>query len=204
MAYRSNDSGCGCLIALFIVSAIISGVRSCTEHLIDGDIKLPKFGSGHVSGGSGGYGTSNGYNVKYNQTISPNFNSSLRDYTHTNEQPTEYREGRNSQMSNVKSGNSSSYRTSGINGENSTLNSSPASSISGINSNIINTQKSKTYYKTCDNCNGKGVVDLGRFWFNGNENGNLCAICLRSDRHYHDREISCGKCWGTGKIIIEE
>ena len=49
------NSGCNCLIIIAIALAIVvSGVRSC----INGDIKLPRFGSSHVRGGSGGYGTS--------------------------------------------------------------------------------------------------------------------------------------------------
>ena len=69
MAYRNNDSGCGCVIAILVVMTIIAGVKNCTMMLINGEIKFPKLGSGHVSGGSGEYGTSNGDNVKYNQCL---------------------------------------------------------------------------------------------------------------------------------------
>lgn len=199
MAYRNNDSGCGCLVAIFVVIAIISGVRSCTEHLINGDLKLPKLGSSRVSGGSGGYGTSNGYNVKYKQTTSPNSNSSLRDYTHTNSQPTEYREGGKSHISNNKSGTYSSYSTSDIN-SNST--SSPHSSVSGNNSNTNNTSNPKTYYKTCSVCNGTGKVVFHQLIVE-NMLGGSCSTCGRSDTHYHDEIGNCQACSGKGKYKVE-
>lgn len=193
MAYRSNDSGCGCLIALFIVMAIISGVRSCTEHLIDGDIKLPKFGSGHVSGGSGGYGTSNGYNVKYNQTTSPNYNSSLRDYTHTNEQPTEYREGINLQNNNNYSSNSP-YNSN----KKDTIANTSSYSTNTNNTRTNISQPQKKFYKECVSCKGRGeVIPNVIFHFRGN----TCSICGLSDSHSHEEIIECPTCSGRGYII---
>ena len=200
MANGRNNSGCGCLLAIIIVAGIVSGIRSCTEHLIKGDIKLPKFGSGHVSGGSGGYGTSNGYNVQYNQTTAPNNNSSLKDYTFTNSQPTEYREGKNLQHSNSLS--TPAPNSSTINSSNSTSNST-STTIFDHSNNVTSTQKSKTNYMTCDKCNGTGVIVKEQFCFLGNEDGTPCVICQRSDRHYHDIEYSCSKCLGTGKIKME-
>lgn len=198
MAYRSDDSGCGCLLILFIVVGIISGIRSCTEHLIKGDLEFPKFGSGHVSGGSGSYGTSNGYNVKYKQTTSPNNNSSLRDYTNTNSQPTEYREGKNSEQA---SSNSSSTSI-GTNNSNSVFNSSSPSSAAS-NTNSSNLRHPKTYYKTCSICNGTGkriFYDM----FNDYGLGTKCWTCGRTDTHRHEEIVTCELCSGEGKILMEK
>ncbi len=201
MAYRNND-GCGCLLAIIIVAAIISGIRGCTEHLIKGDLKLPRFGSSHVSGGSGGYGTSNGYNVEYKQTTSPNNNGSLKDYTHTNSQPTEYREGKKGKNQS----NNTMITPSNSSNNSNTLptKSSTSRSINDNEYNALNNNKIIKGYKTCDKCNGKGYVDLGDYWFEGNENGIPCAVCFRSDRHKHERKYSCGKCFGSGKMMILE
>ena len=199
MAYRNND-GCGCMFiaALVIVAAIVSGIRGC----VNGDIKLPRFGSSHVSGGSGSYGTSNGYNVKYNQTTSPNNSSSLRDYTHTNNQPTEYREGRNTQSSSTNSVDNSSSRSYGVSNS-SSLNSSSSSTI-GNSVTITNTQKPKTYYKTCDWCKGTGKRNTFE-WFYGDQMGVglSCYKCGRSDKHRHDEIVECDACSGKGKIKME-
>lgn len=200
MAYRNNDNGCGCLIAIFVVVAIISGVKSCTKHLINGDLELPKLGSSRVSGGSGGSGTSNGYNVKYKQTTSPNSNSSLRDYTHTNSQPTEYREGNNTQKANDYSGNSSSYSSSDIN---SISNSTSHSSISGTNSNVTNTSKPKTYYKTCSLCDGTGKREVFYYFFEDPTGLRKCDKCSRTDNHRHGEIDECQACSGKGKIKME-
>lgn len=181
MAYRRNDSGCGCLLAIIIVMAIISGVRGCTEKMIKGDLKLPNFGSSRVSGGSGGYGTSNGYNVKYKQTTSPNYNSSSNDYTHTNSQPTEYKEGKT---------------------EKSTNSIPPTSSKSTIGeiSNTTSQQYSQTYYRTCSFCNGKGK-SLSFEIFN-DLFGGTCEKCGRSDMHSHDVIEECKICSGTGRVKV--
>ena len=184
MAYRKNNSGCGCLIAIIVVLALISGVRGCTERLIDGDLSLPKLGSGRVSGGSGGYGTSNGYNVKYNQTTPPNKKSSLNDYTHTNSQPTEYREGKSSQSSNNNVSNS------------------PSSNMNSTNS-YNNGGKPLTYYKTCPYCSGYGkrVNDI---WFYENSGfGTSCKTCGRSDTHRHSETVKCEICNGKGEVKME-
>lgn len=188
------NSGCNCLIIIAIALAIVvSGVRSC----INGDIKLPRFGSSHVRGGSGGYGTSNGYNVKYNQTTSPNNNSSLRDYTNTNSQPTEYREGKNSEQT---SSNSSSTSI-GTNNANSVFNSSSPSSAAS-NTNSSNLRHPKTYYKTCSICNGTGKRKFYDM-FNDYGLGAKCLTCGRTDTHRHEEIVTCELCSGRGKILME-
>ena len=196
---ESVNSGCNCLIISVIVLAL---VISCARSLINGDIKLPRFGSSHVSGGSGSSGTSNGYNVNYKQTTAPNRNSSLRDYTHTNSQPTEYREGgKNNNQSNnpmITPSNSSN------NSHTLPTKSSTSPSINENEYNVSNSIEIIKGYKTCDNCNGKGFVDLGDYWFEGNENGIPCAVCSRTDRHQHERKYMCGKCSGSGKMMILE
>lgn len=202
MAYRSNGSGCGCLfVALILFAALVSGIRGC----VSGDIKMPKFGSSRVSGGSGGYGTSNGYNVKYKQTTSPNYNSSLNDYTHTNSQPTEYREGTNSQHSNKNAeGNTSSYSSSSNNS--SPISGSSSSSISSINtiSSSNNVQESKSYYKKCEWCKGTGKREVSE-WFYGSVSGfeESCLRCGRTDKHRHDDIITCNNCDGKGRIKMK-
>lgn len=189
------NSGCNCLIISVIVLAfVISGARS----LINGDIKLPRFGSSHVSGGSGSYGTSNGYNVKYKNTTAPNSNSSLRDYTNTNSQPTEYREGKNSKQT---SSNSSSTSI-GTNNSNSVFNSSSPSSATS-NTNSSNLRQPKTYYKTCSRCNGTGIRSMFHI-FNENVMGTSCHECGRTDTHHHDETITCEACSGEGKILMEK
>lgn len=207
MAYRRNDSGCGCIITMFVVMGIFSGIRSCTEGLINGDLKLPKFGSSRVGGGSGGTGTSNGYNVVYKNTTSPNYNSSTNDYTHTNDLPTEYREGRSEQDANSNSSTSTTFSTSttsspststsnGINSSNSVFNSTPSSSAT-INTNSLKSQENKTYYKTCPLCNGIGKVNH-TYWYRGL---GTCPYCDKTDEHYHELFSTCSSCLGEGKIL---
>jgi DnaJ-class molecular chaperone len=201
MAYRRNDSGCGCLLVFFIVVGILSGIRGCTEKMINGDLKMPKFGSSRVSGGSGGYGASNGYNVKYKQTTSPNYNSSSNDYTHTNSQPTEYRDGRNTQPSSTNSVENSSSRSYGVSNS-SSLNSSSSSTI-GNSPTTTNTQKPNSYYKTCEWCNGTGKRNTFE-WFDPSFIGSeKCWRCGRSDKHRHDDIIDCDRCNGKGRIKME-
>lgn len=198
---ESVNSGCNCLIISVIVLAL---VISCARSLINGDIKLPRFGSSHVSGGSGSYGTSNGYNVNYKQTTAPNSNSSLRDYTHTNSQPTENREGSNLKLSNTNAyGKTSSSSSSGNNS--SPVSGSFSSSSSSINtiSNKGNSQKSKTYYKTCSLCDGTGKRRIFHM-FNENIMGTSCYECGRTDTHHHDETITCEACSGEGKILMEK
>ena len=191
---ESVNRGCNCLI----ISVLVLGfVISCAKSLINGDIKLPRFGSSHVSGGSGSYGTSNGYNVNYKQTTAPNSNSSLRDYTHTNSQPTEYREGKNSEQT---SSNSSSTCI-GTNNSNSVFNSSSPSSAAS-NTNSSNLRQPKTYYKTCSRCNGTGkriFYDM----FNDFGLGTKCGTCGRTDTHRHEEIVTCELCSGRGKILME-
>lgn len=185
MAYRSNDSGCGCIMVFIVVMAIISGIRGCTEKLINGDLKLPKLGSSHVSGGSGGYGTSNGYNVQYNQTTSPSKNNSLMDYTETNKQPTEYREGSNSESA-VK--------------ESKVI--SPSQPVVD-NTSKIHDDSSPSYYKTCNWCGGTGkrnepYIFLGNDFIVGS-----CPYCARTDHHRHDKIVDCAMCSGKGQVKVK-
>lgn len=185
MAYRTNNNGCGCLVAIIVVMAIMSGIRSCTEDLINGDLKLPKFGSSHVGGGPGNYGTSNGYNVKYKQTTTPNTNNSLQDYLDTNNQPTDYREGKKTNNSNTN-----------------TVGTSSSHSINISRSSSTNVETPETYYKTCDWCKGTGKRNTF-YLFNENVMGISCYECGRTDLHRHDEVIECEVCSGQGKIKME-
>ena len=203
MAYRSNNSGCGCIIVFIVVMAIISGIRGCTERLINGDLKLPKLGSSHVSGGSGGYGTSNGYNVQYNKTIRPSKNNSLMDYTDTNNQPTEYSEGRSENNTNISSSTSTNISMPQNNTPSTKLNNTTItpSQRDIDNENVLSLLKIK--YVTCPDCNGDGHV-LETWTFTG-ESGNPCVICWKVGRHEHINEpILCARCMGRGKIIVDE
>ncbi len=199
MAYRKKDSGCGCMFfaALFLVAALISGIRGC----VSGDIKMPRFGSSRISGGSGGYGTSNGYNVKYKQTTSPNYNSSSNDYTHTNSQPTEFKDN-NSNRTNTSS-STENYNPLPQSGTHSSQldNTSNTSSVKTLNAeDIISSVKSQ--YVTCPDCNGKGHI-LKTWTFTG-ESGNPCVICWKSERHEHVNEpVTCYGCMGRGEILKE-
>lgn len=178
MAYRSDSPGCGCILAIIIVMGILSSIKSCTASLINGDLKLPRFGSSNVSGGYGHYGTSNGYNVQYNQTTSPNFNNSLRDYTQTNSQPTEIRGGSSTQLI-----------------------SKPSPILRTIDkSHLYTTQKPKICYKTCTTCKGTGKRKS--FYFHNHGEAIACA-CGRTDTHVHEELITCEFCFGEG-IIIEK
>ena len=200
MAYRSNSNGCGCIIVFIIVMAIIAGIRGCTEKLINGDLKLPKLGSSHVGSGSGGNGTSNGYNVEYNQTSSPSNNGSLEDYTHTNDQPTEYQDGRSTSPSSSNSVYDSPSRSMSV--DNSSSNYS-SSSAAGNNTTISNRQGAKTYYKTCGLCGGKGKRTINEWYFGEVMWGRACPKCGRSDEHCHSEIVECDVCSGKGKIKME-
>lgn len=186
------NKGCNCLIILVIVIALIaSGVRA----LINGDIKLPNFGSSHVTGGSGTYGTSNGANIQYENSTNPNSNSSLNDYTHTNSLPTEYRTGGN--ITNHSSQNETRHSMDhGSSITSTTSNTSTINNIGGNNS--YNGQKEIT----CPRCNGKGYIK--KSWIFTGEKCNYCAYCGREGRHEHnDESEQCFKCYGSGKITVE-
>ncbi len=178
MARGSSGNGCGCIIVFIVVMAIIAGIRGCSEKLINGDLNLPKHGSSHVGGGSGGYGTSNGYNVQYDRTTSPSKNNSQRDYTDTNNQPTEYREGRSENNSST-AGSTQSYPVSTNN--------------SSINTGIL--------YKSCNYCDGTGTRTT-LYLFEG-ISGETCKTCGRSDRHIHEEKKVCVFCDGEGKIKVK-
>ncbi len=195
MSQRDNreavNRGCNCLIVLAIgFVMVVSGVRSC----INGDLKLPRWGSKSVSGGSGGAGTSNGYNVEYKRTTAPNSNSSSRDYTHTNNQPTEYLEGTNMQRSNAVPNSSSKSNSS-----NSGVNSSSTSTVTN-NSNRTTFSISKTYYKKCEWCQGKGTINSFEWFYESPSVILKCNKCGRSDTHRHDEIEECPSCEGSGKI----
>ena len=191
MAYR-DKSGCGCLLVFFIVVGILSGIRGCTESLIKGDLKLPNLGSSHVSGGTGTYGTSNGYNVQYNQTTTPNTNSSLNDYTHTNSQPTEYIDN----SSNQTNLNEMSHSQS----QGSSYTSTQTSSRDVIDEIVSDYEKQFT---TCPICHGSGEIIMS--WTFTGESGNPCVICWKSEKHEHINESKmCYRCMGSGKVRIDE
>lgn len=191
---ESVNRGCNCLI----ISVLVLGfVISCAKSLINGDIKLPRLGSSHVRGGSGNYGTSNGYNVRYKQTTSPNYNSSLSDYTYTDYQPTEYREGKSSQ--HINSNSSSTHN--GTNSSNSVLNSSSSSSGTYNTSNSNMQKKSRTYYKLCPACKGNGKK-ISYYYFNNFGSSLICGKCSSADPHGHEELITCELCSGKGQIYI--
>mgnify|MGYP002866532445 CR=1 FL=1 len=104
---------------------------------------------------------------------------------------------------------SSSNRTAGISSQNLSVgnsfsqNSSSVSSI-GNTSNSSTVQKSKTYYKTCDSCEGTGKRNTFE-WFYGDEMGMglSCYKCGRSDKHRHDEIVECNVCYGKGRIKME-
>lgn len=201
MAYRRNNSGCGCLLVFFIVAGILSGIRGCTEKLINGDLKMPNLGSSRVSGGSGGYGTSNGYNVKYNQTTSPNYKSSSNDYTHTNSLPTEYREGNKSNNTNrsssIEMNNTmpqSSTQSSNLDNTRSTI-----PSMASDKDDIFKIHEIQNI--NCPECNGTGYIK--KTWTFTGESGNPCVICWKSERHEHINEpVTCYRCLGRGQILV--
>lgn len=195
MVYQKND-GCGCILAIFLVMFIGSGIRSCTEHLIKGDLKLPRFGSSHVSGGSGGYGTSNGYNIQYNQSTTPNYNSSLNDYSETDNLPTKYKN-----ESKIKNNSNNVLEKTSSKDKQSV-----AEKISNYTKEhkpiIDNNLKTETYYKTCGNCKGTGLAvetyeHVGLF-------GEPCKFCHQTDRHSHQEIGRCSLCSGKGEIRMKK
>lgn len=217
--YNDGCDGCGCFGLIFIVVLLFGGIKSCTTKVINGDYKLPKFGSSHVSGGSGGYGTSNGYNVHYQQTTSPNYNSSTKDYRDTNSLPTEHRVGGSTNNGNFSSNNSLIRGTSNSSyNSNSTFRTNPSSSSSSLqtstsssstgtsllnenaNTNSLFPQKDKKI-RTCSLCDGTGKVEK-IFWYNGFDGLIHCGYCDRTDAHTHKYDDTCGKCFGKGKVEV--
>ena len=141
MAYgdytHHNGGGCGCfLIFLFYAFIfILGGISRCTRSMINGEIKLPRLGSSHVSGGTGSYGTSNGANVQYQQSTTPKYNDNTQDYTNSNPNKTEIGSG------NTNSSNSYQY-----------------SSPNNTQSQPTLKYRTITYEQQCSYCNGSGVV----------------------------------------------
>ena len=195
--YQRNDDGCGCwiLIAITILVLIVGGIRGC----INGDIRLPRSGSSHVSGGSGHYGTSNGANIQYPQTTSPNFNSSSNDYS---DMP------QNSSSGHRNSSSSKANETSsGINSSSHNQISPSTSSQDGYNNypslNNHDNSSNRNSFAKCSSCNGKGYTEH-TFVYDPNDGltaslGAGCGECSRTDRHSHIIREKCFVCHGTGK-----
>lgn len=194
MAYRNNDSGCGfsfIYLVLFILVILVGGIKSC----VNGNIKMPKLGSHHVSGGSGGYGSSNGYNVQYQNTTSPNLNSSMNDYGYTNSYPTEYRKGGSS-----SSNSSSSPNSAGSTHTTQSTSHSKTSSVSRTNETSRPTYSVSK--ETCSRCDGIGVARKV-YRFDSFGGAISCGTCGRTDTHTHETWENCPICFGKGYIEYE-
>ena len=225
--YR-KESGFGCLlwVVIFAIIIIVGGIKRCVNGVVSGDIKMPKIGSRHVSGGSGSHVTSNGYNVQYSTTTSPNYNGSINDYSHTNDLPTEFRQG------SGNSSSSSSYRSSHSGGQSASYSSSSSLSHSGLNSLIENSSSSITTRslrqpggsqsssqnsllrqqttgmqssssvssKTCPACNGSGRV-IKTVWYT--PSSWYSCSCGRNDSHSHTESEMCEICMGKGRLEIK-
>lgn len=169
---RDSGPGCGCILAFIIAVAIFCGIRSCVVSIITGEKKLPSFGSSKVSGGSGGHGTSNGYNVKYKNTTSPNYNSSQNDYSHTDQYQTEFENGRLQKKA-------------------------PKGSLSEAIEKYEKEKKSGKEIKKCPDCEGSGI---SIYKFRPSDGmGNSCLICGDKDSHLHPMG-ECKTCNGTGRL----
>lgn len=231
MSYKDNNFNfIGCLFYGFIALAIIvSGIRGC----VNGDIKLPKLGSHKVGGGSGGIGTSNGYNVQNENTTSPNFNSSTNDYRNTNQLPTEYKKGNSlsitsnsgyrthTSQSTPQTVPSSSYSntvSSTQNIHNTTISSSPISSspsLSTTQSNLKNPsiydqpQQSITHSASSTatrvTCSRCGGSGQKKTYYRFEAYGGnfKCAYCSRTDAHGHEQWKQCPVCFGKGYEVYE-
>ena len=187
---RDSFSGCGCFLAIIVVASILGGIRSCVVSLINGDNPLPSFGSSKVSGGSGGYGTSNGYNVKYKNTTSPNYNSSQKDYSYTDQYPTEQKEGSESR----------SQKTDRDNTIDSMIRSAEQSMLIDMLTRAGNAGTQKEITITCVNCNGTGEV---KYVFSPMDGFDMtCPRCGRKDYHAHEKE-KCTTCDGTGEKKVQ-
>lgn len=202
MAYYERDRSFGCLfyIIIFVIIVICSGIRSCTEHLVNGEIKLPKSGSKHVSGGSGGLGTSNGYNVSYTNTTPSNNNSSTTDFSYTNNSPTEYHGGNSFSNSNISGfgNNKINYSSSNSIPHNSGSTMSSGNSIS-FPSNIQSTTIS---HNTNPSTNGisshakEGMQISEEF----STTRSVSFSSFPTQNQNVTRQETCPMCHGTGKI----
>lgn len=190
MAYN-NDNGCGCMT--WIAFILIMGIISCVKYCIRGDIKLPHWGSNHVSGGTGSTGTSNGYNVKYQQTTPPNNNNSGRDYTDTNKYPTEYQNGKSSSnpnSSNNQSSNNDVGRT--------IQNEGGGQIFEGSTNNISHQPRIVEKEVTCSHCKGTGIEEKANDYIYFDEEGIKCHRCDKTVFHKHIEKEKCWTCNGTG------
>ena len=185
MAYN-NDNGCGCMawLILIVILGIISGVKHC----IRGDIKLPQWGSSHVSGGTSGTGTSNGYNVKYQQTTPPNNNNSGRDFTDTNKYPTEYQNGKSS--SNIQSSNNDVGRT--------IQNEDDGQVFEAPDNNSFHQPRIVEKEVTCSRCKGTGIEENANDYIYFDEEEIKCHRCDKTVFHKHIEKEKCWTCNGTG------
>jgi len=230
--YNDGCDGCGCFGIIIILVLIFGAIKSCTTKLINGEKILPNFGSSRVSGGSGGYGTSNGANIHYQHSTTPNYNSSTKDLRNTNSSPTEFRTGRTPSNSSSSNSSSSSTYNSGSqatssrsssygNSTSGLSNTSPSTTInhnSGNSSNqnsiksideILNSspRKQEERIRTCSKCNGTGKQQ-STYWFRGYndpispQSTFHCGYCDRTDTHTHQYEESCSKCLGKGQVKV--
>ena len=184
---RYNGPGCGGILAIIYIIGMIWAMGSFVNYLFSGktQIEMPKSGSSKVSGGSGGYGTSNGYNVKYKNTTSPNYNSSQKDYSYTDQYPTEYKEGRESR----------SQKTD----KDKTIDSMIRSAEQSLLFDMIMGTENKEITITCVNCNGTGKVSYVFSPMDGFD-----MTCPRCGRNYHAHEKEkCTTCDGTGEKKVQ-
>lgn len=210
----SNGDGCGnvlfgCAFVYLLCAVIVAGVKGC----VSGDIKIPKYRSNHVGGGSGYYGTSNGSNVYYNQTTIPNYNSTNRVFHSSITNPTKERESKESAYNKTLSTfHNSIYSQTASNNSisrSSTTTSSNSfytyNSLDGNSSNSNNTfaQQKQNDNKPCPLCNGKGkrkeTVVYSEFALFGSKNEG-CDRCSRQDTHTHEYEAECWYCDGKGIV----
>lgn len=195
---KNRDTGCGCYFAVIIIIAIISGIKSCTMHLIKGDYDLPSFRQT-----SGNSGTSNSNYDKHKISASPVniHNNSFKNNTNTstNKIQKELQEYRSTQNQN----SNSIIRNSCSSNMNHTS-SAPTTDYQSIINRIPapqNVQEPKTYNKTCSRCQGTGTIEHNYFY--EAIKGISCGTCGRTDSHSHKEYVKCDFCHGLGKVKIK-